>query len=113
MTDNQLMIGALPTKLMIGVSSVAFFLQAVAVDPGSFLAQAEHVTLTGALIIAVSILWRSNQKKDDLIVETTKVTTAALGTTTASNVELRKTIEGLRDVIEGSEDHHRKLSGVQ
>ena len=54
---------------------------------------AEHLTLSGSLIIAVTILWRELGKKDTLLVQSTATVTQALAGAAASNVELRRIIE--------------------
>jgi hypothetical protein len=55
---------------------------------------AEHLTLTGALIVAVSMLWRELGRKDSLLVQSTATVTQALATSAFSNAELRKILEG-------------------
>ncbi len=98
-------MGAMPAKFLLGLALYGFLMQAVQIPPtadlGSALSVAEHLTLTGALILAVAILWKSLLKKEELLVKSTEVVTAALSTATAANIELRKTVEDLRDVIEG------------
>jgi hypothetical protein len=61
---------------------------------------AEHLTLSGALILAVFVLWKQIgkkdvdiAKKDDLLIESAKTVTAALSAASASNIELRRIIE--------------------
>ena len=61
---------------------------------------AEHLTLSGALILAVFVLWKQIgkkdvdiAKKDDLLIESAKTVTAALQAASASNIELRRIIE--------------------
>jgi hypothetical protein len=58
-----------------------------------WLSQAEHLTLTGGMVIVIVILWKAFQSKDTALVESTKVTVAALQATSSSNAELRKTIQ--------------------
>jgi hypothetical protein len=86
-------------QLLIFIPIWAFYVQlaqAIAPIPSSplDLAQvAEHLTLTGALIVAVVILWRALSVKDALIIKSTEEVTKALGATAASNAELRKIVE--------------------
>ena len=54
---------------------------------------AEHLTLDGALLVAVVVLWKSNQEKDRQLIETVKTVTSTLHSVNASNQELRKVIE--------------------
>jgi hypothetical protein len=81
---------------------LGLLLQAVQPDVGTALGMAEHLTLSGALIVGVIVLWKSNQKKDDLLIKTTEQVTAALATAAASNVELRKQVAGLEKTVEQS-----------
>jgi hypothetical protein len=64
-------------------------------SPGEFpwLAQVEHLGLTGALLIAVVVLYRSNVKKDEQLIIATEHNTAALTAQIETNRELRKIIE--------------------
>jgi site-specific recombinase len=55
--------------------------------------QAEHLTLTGAMVIAIAVLWRSLQTERSLHVQSIKTMSDALLTSASSNVELRKVIE--------------------
>ena len=71
--------------------SLIIFLQSL---PGG-LSQIKDVTLAGALILAVIALWRSLEKKDSALLDTTKASTDALAKEAAANAELRKTIENL------------------
>ncbi len=80
-------------RFFIGVASLGLVLQAVPIgDVGSSLSMFEHLTLSGALILGVIALWRSNQKKDDLLMKMTEQVTTALATAANSNVELRKQV---------------------
>ena len=60
-------------KFFIGVASLGLF-ASVRVPIGGVGSSSrsmihEHLTLSGALILGVIALWRSNQKKDDLLIE--------------------------------------------
>jgi hypothetical protein len=59
----------------------------------TLLNQANNLTLSGALIVAVGVLWRALAKKDDAVLTATKTVTEALITASNSNRELRKVIE--------------------
>lgn len=91
-------------KFVIALSSLVWLAQLAAVPPsadiGSLITIAEHLTLSAALIIAVVILWKSNARKEDLIVKTTETVTAALGASTIANQELRRQVEALTKAIE-------------
>jgi hypothetical protein len=51
------------------------------------------LTLSGGLIVAVSILWRELGRKDGLLLEAARKVTEALAIAAASEVELRKILE--------------------
>ena len=60
----------------------------------------EHLTLSGALIVAVVVLWKQVGKKDvdiarkdDLLIKSAETMTAALSAAANSNSELRRIIE--------------------
>jgi hypothetical protein len=63
---------------------------------------AEHLTLEGAMVIAITILWRAYQQKDALLVKSTEAVTSALAASSASNAELR-------GIIKESVDANRSL----
>ena len=58
-----------------------------------WMSAAEHLTLSGALILAVFVLWKQLGKKDDLLIDSAKTVTLALTAASASNIELRRIIE--------------------
>ena len=62
-------------------------------DMTGILTGAERLTLIGALVAAVSVLWRTTAKKDDQLMEMSKTVTAALTTSATSNQELRAVIQ--------------------
>lgn len=102
-------------KSLLGIASLSTILQvnqfmqviAQAVVPNippnvmpvsdAWVQMAEHLTLTGALMIAVFVLWKQNVAKDQLLIQSTKTVTDALSQSTASNVELRKVIQDSAD----------------
>ena len=65
----------------------------------------EHLTLNGALICAVIVLWKQLGKKDDLVIASAQTVTETLAAAAASNVELRK-------IIEESVTTKRELTGA-
>lgn len=92
-------VDGMPVKALIGLSLWGMFLQlpgtgAGAVADGSaFVTMAEHLTLTGALVTAVGILWKSLLRKDELLIKMTEVVTQALAGASFSSVEMRKTLD--------------------
>lgn len=91
--------------LSVAQASAALFWQMQGPGPGAFpnsdwMNAAEHLTLSGALILAVIVLWKQIgkkdsdiAKKDDLLIESAKTVTAALTAAAASNIELRAIIK--------------------
>jgi len=59
---------------------------------GTF-AQVERLGLTGALVLAVGVLWRSMSKKDEQLMSLTKQAAEALAFNTDTQKELRKIVE--------------------
>lgn len=72
---------------------LGFIVQASPPEVVPWWTQAEHLTLSSAMLIALVILWRAFEAKDNLLVISTKQVTEALAVAAASNVELRKIIE--------------------
>jgi len=64
--------------------------------------QIEHITLTTALIIAVTVLWTSNNRKEALLI-------ACIKTISESTAKASSAIEELRKVIETSTEVTREL----
>ena len=54
---------------------------------------AQHLTLEGALVVAIIFLWRAFQAKDAALTEMTRGVAKALEQASASNIELRRIIE--------------------
>ncbi len=54
---------------------------------------AERLTLAGAMMLAVTVLWRSLASKDALVIQFAKTMTEALTAASESNKELRRIIE--------------------
>jgi hypothetical protein len=67
---------------------IALTSQAVPASP-DWTATIEHLTLNGALIVAVVALWKQLGKKDDLLIASVKTVTESLAAAAASNIELR------------------------
>ena len=67
---------------------VALTSQAVPASP-DWTATIEHLTLNGALIVAVVALWKQLGKKDDLLIASVQTVTEALASAASSNAELR------------------------
>jgi hypothetical protein len=104
-------------QLLICFPLLALYLQIAQVvapvpvnSPMDLVQVAEHLTLTGALIVAVVILWRALSVKDTLIIKSTEEMTKALSSTAASNSELRKIIEDSIATEESLGDAITKLS---
>lgn len=81
--------------LTISAANIVF--QAVAPADVSWV---EHLTLEGALVVAVAVLWRALTAKDAQLMESTKKVTEALAIGAASNTELRASNTELRKVVE-------------
>ena len=80
--------------VMLGSVGLAWSIQNVATSQAplaspDWTASIEHLTLNGALIVAVVVLWKQLGKKDDLLVASVKTVTESLASAAASNIELR------------------------
>jgi hypothetical protein len=80
--------------VMLGSVGLAWSIQNIATSQAplaspDWTASIEHLTLNGALILAVVVLWKQLGKKDDLLVASTKNVTEALAAAASSNAELR------------------------
>jgi H2-forming N5,N10-methylenetetrahydromethanopterin dehydrogenase-like enzyme len=86
---------------------------AAPVNPGLF-EQAEHVTLTSALILAVIMLWKTVNRKDEQITKVTQqmidATASSTASTTAALVQTSNTNTELRKVVEESVEAKKKLA---
>ena len=58
-----------------------------AATPAADISWIEHLTLEGALVVAVGVLWRALSAKDAQLVKSTEAVTSALASSAASNVE--------------------------
>jgi hypothetical protein len=90
-------------RLMLSTFLANIMVQAVPIPDQSWWDQAEHITLEGAMVVALIVLWKSLQQKDMQLVAATKLVSDALNTSTSSNSELRA-------VITESVNTHRMLS---
>jgi N-glycosylase/DNA lyase len=86
--------------LTICGTSSALLLQAPI--PTDTLTQIEHITLVGALIVAVIVLWKTVGRKDAQVNKAVEQMAAALTSTAMSAQELRK-------IVEQSVDANHKL----
>ena len=76
----------------IYVSAFLLLVQQALPDFG-WVGQVERLGLTGALIIAVGVLWRSLSRKDDQLTLITRQVTEALAFNTDTQKELRSIVE--------------------
>lgn len=91
----------IPSLPGIGISASVLSVMSVgaaniliqATTPAVDISWIEHLTLEGALVVAVGVLWRALSAKDAQLVESTRVVTGALAASATSNAELRKIIE--------------------
>ena len=82
---------------VMGTGITAILVQAA--TPAADISWIEHLTLEGALVVAVGVLWRALSAKDAQLVKSTEAVTSALASSAASNVELRKIIEHLNESL--------------
>lgn len=80
---------------VMGTGIAAILFQAA--TPGT--SSIEHLTLDGALVVAVGVLWRALSAERSQNVKSTEAVTAALVSSTASNAELRGVIEHLKESL--------------
>jgi hypothetical protein len=87
-----------PPKLL-AVAAFALFFQTTippsAVGVPDITAAVERLTLVSALVVAVRVLWASNSKKDDQIVQMSQKVTETMVLVVESNRESRKATEEL------------------
>jgi hypothetical protein len=89
---------------VMATGTVATLVQAT--TPAADISWVEHLTLEGALVVAVGVLWRALSTERAQNIKSTEAVTAALVSSTASsaelrasNAELRATIEHLRELV--------------
>lgn len=96
-------MSSMPTSWIIPTFWLALIQSAIAqpvINNPSVFDQAGRLTLDGALIVAVAVLWRENRRvadiftlKDQTMLSMMKTNTETLQTAQAAMVELRRTIE--------------------
>lgn len=77
----------------IHILACMMLVQQVLPPDAGIAAQIERLGLTGALILAVGVLWRSLSKKDDQLTLITRQVTEALAFNTDTQKELRSIVE--------------------
>ncbi len=82
---------------VIATGLLAIIVQAA--TPIGDISWASDLTMKGALIVAVGVLWRALSAERSLNTKSTEAVTAALVSSTAANVELRAIIEHLRESL--------------
>ncbi len=73
----------------------------------------EHLTLEGALVCAVIVLWRALSAKDVQLLESARSMTAAMQTNATTQAELRKIIEAQTHLLEDSITAKSQLTDSQ
>jgi hypothetical protein len=86
------------TKVFVGLTSTAAIAQAVP-DPNTLTSGLEHVTLVGALVTGVIVLWKSNQSKDRTILDLHEKVATALAAAADSSKELRAVVTSLYEKL--------------
>ena len=86
------------TKVFVGLTSTAAIAQAVP-DPNGLTSGLEHVTLVGALVTGVIVLWKSNAAKDKTILDLHDKLATALAAAADSSKELRTVITNVYDKL--------------
>jgi hypothetical protein len=87
---------ALPT--VYGTSVLLLILQTT--GDISSIGQIERIGLTGALLIAVGVLWRAGAKKDDQVMDMARQVSAALASNSDTQRELRAIVQTSADAKE-------------
>ena len=99
----------MPATLVIVCATLSLFLQGIAETTG-ITATAERLTLAGALVVAVGVLWKAVAKKDDQILDMSKAVTDALRATANSNTELREII---KDSIRAKDELTKSIDALK
>ena len=94
--------------ILSGISNILLLAQSVAPE-ATILPPIERLTLSGALITAVAVLWRSKSKSDDSIITINKNTVEALVNSSNTAVELRSVINKQIEINEGILDTLKEL----
>ena len=102
-------------KALMGAGLLAALAQAVAPsippDVSVIGNQLEHISLVGFLGWVVVVLWKSNSKKDDLLLQATKETQAALQKASDNAQTVIDTQRRLTDVMQVLQTSLNKLEG--
>ncbi len=94
-------MGGYPVVYLCASSLTAVIIQTAAPEAIGAVAQIERLGLTGSLLLAVAILWRSLQAKDAQLTLVTQRVAEALAFDTETKRELRKIIEESSEQING------------
>lgn len=91
---HQQMYPGGPSVITIMLSTLALMLQQAVPDISSgTVGQIERLGLTGALLVAVGVLWRSLARKDEQLTLITRQVAEGLATNTDTQRELRSIVE--------------------
>lgn len=105
--------GVMAVSVVGLMSQAAQIVTPGSVGPVDWSTQAEHLTLSGAMVIAIAVLWRALVSKDALLIQSTKIVTEALAASASSNAELRKIIEdsvtAKRDLTDSIDSLRREI----
>jgi hypothetical protein len=101
------MLTGVAVKAICGLSITALFVQAAApaTEIGA-VGSIERLTLLGALVIAVGVLWRALAEKDKQLISMTGEVTKILTLVMEAAKELRVAVDELRNDF--NDDHHGK-----
>lgn len=89
------MIGPVRAVIMLAMSNIVLG-QLAPVVPSSAFDAAGRMTLDGALILAVIVLWRALTKKDDQVIAMSQQTAQTMALVLEAVKELRGTIADLK-----------------
>jgi len=105
--------GSYPMMIAItqAISIILLVEQSLPVDAG-FTSQIERLGLTGSLIVAVGILWRTLAKKDDQLSDMTKQVVNALAVNSDTQKELRESQKTLCGIVEESSRSKEHLANA-
>jgi hypothetical protein len=101
---DEVYVGGYPVMYVAVSSTVAMILQASAPEAIGAVAQIERLGLTGSLLLAVGILWRSLQAKDTQLTLLSQRVSEALAFDTETKRELRKIVEESTEAVHSLSD---------
>jgi hypothetical protein len=105
------MVGnSLPNLLAVLSLAVYLFQGAASTDLTGFVAPLERLTLVGALVIAVRVLWVANARKDAQVIEMASKVTETMVSVMAAVAELRKATEELGAGLDNLADNIAALT---